>query len=58
MSCFNVPKQKLDECVKIISSLNGVPICLGKLYEQTKENYVERDWDYEITKKQKETRLF
>ena len=56
LSCFNVPKLTLDECVKIISSLNRVPICkqLGKLYEQIKENYIERDWDYELKKKQKE----
>ena len=56
LSCFKPQKLSFDECIKILSSLINVPICLklGELYKQKKENYIEIDWDYELNKKQKE----
>ena len=58
LSCFNPPKITLDECIKIISSLKKVPICLKleKLYEQTREHCIEIDWDYELKKKEQKIR--
>ena len=58
LSCFNPPKITLDECIKIISSLKKVPICLKleKLSVQTREHCDERDWDYELNKKEQKIR--
>ena len=38
LSCFKPQKLTFDECIKILSSLINVPICLklGELYKQTK----------------------
>ena len=54
LSCFNPPKLTFDECIKIISSLKKVPVCvkLGELYKQTKEDNIEIDWNYELKKKE------
>ena len=58
LSCFKPQKLTFDECIKILSSLINVPICLklGELYKQTKEDVIEIDWDYELKEKEQKIR--
>ena len=55
LHCFDLSELTMDDCVKILSSLNNVPICskLGSLYSKSRES-VDVDWEYETKKRDKQ----